>query len=293
MGVRNRSCRDQRHFDFVPVGDNTPYYNLKPTHIAGRSMCLDVEASGTADGTRILQYPCTGNANQQFRLDTFQWGVRLRTSTGRCLSVPGDTQNWNAGIVLRSCSDTALRDSRWQVFERYCRQCVVNYADAHAETGRYNTDFPVFGNDCTNFVSQATAAGGLYMDTNPTHPPLWWWAGDHGDPSWTVAERHYYHSTNALIGQQLATYQALPHPNLTPLIRGDLIYYDWPDVSGGVNHDSVLVGWTDHDEVDEHTSDRYHAWWDLRGYDPNFGATRITAVHILDFAPVLRYNNDT
>lgn len=50
------------NFDFVPTGEARradgayPTYWVKSTHVPSRNQCLDVEASGSADGTRILQY---------------------------------------------------------------------------------------------------------------------------------------------------------------------------------------------------------------------------------------------
>lgn len=273
------------NFDFVPVGDSTPCYYLKPTHVSGRTMCLDVEASGTANGTRILQYPCTGYSNQRFRLQTYFSGVRIRAANGKCIGTLNDSSTWYSGVVLRDCNSWGP-GSTWQVFERYCRMCAANYANSWAND--FSPDFPTYVNDCANFSSQAVAQGGLVMEES------WHESVNFGrSRSWTLVEENYSYFTQPGLGSVWATYpptgSPLNRPNYTPLIWGDIVYYDWGWDPDPVDHTSILSDWTDHDRVDSHSNPRYRVWWDFRDEDANYATTRIIAVHVDDNAPLNRY----
>lgn len=67
------------------------------------------------------------------------------------------------------------------------RSGMVNYARTYAL--RYNATYRTFGNDCTNFVSQAALAGGWGMITGYyTNDDVWWYtSGFLGHQSYTWA----------------------------------------------------------------------------------------------------------
>jgi hypothetical protein len=67
--------------------------------------CLDVANGSTADGTRILQWACTGVAHQswapQLKSDGFE--TLVSKGTGKCIHVESD----NRSVVQRSCDASA------------------------------------------------------------------------------------------------------------------------------------------------------------------------------------------
>lgn len=75
------------------------------------------------------------------------------------------------------------------------------------------------------------------------------------------------------------------------LIYGDLAWYDWGDNNGnpqGYSHVAIEVnyGGTDPDSgwygdlVDEHTNDRYHAYWSLAPYNSRYQYETIQQMNI-------------
>jgi hypothetical protein len=156
-----------------------------------------------------------------------------------------------------------------------------------------------FDEDCTNFVSQAMHSGGgfSYVGGSNRYDDNQWWArwsivnGFDWSLSFTVSNDLYYfllwHSpggypegTASSLSEQEATY--------TPdnVITGDVIFYDW-DSNGSQDHASIQVGWgTDPTSywygnyVDQHTSNRYHAFWSLIPYNSQWPSTTISFMHI-------------
>ena len=66
--------------------------------------CLDVSGGSTADRTQIIQYRCTGAANQQFRIRDVGGGrVEIRTFANKCLDVRGASIEDRADIIQFGC----------------------------------------------------------------------------------------------------------------------------------------------------------------------------------------------
>jgi hypothetical protein len=263
----------------VPVGDGRPSYFLKPQHALSQNLCLDVEGSSTANGTRILQYSCTGNANQKFSWKSYKYGMRVTAIGGKCLDIPGDGTAWGLGVTIWDCVDYS--GSSYQRFEDYCRICASNYADSWALSYNPSYSAALSPNDCQDFVSQAVAAGGMSMNYGGS----WYYAGNYGySTSWNGTAPAYSFFTTPGVGQSVAVYPpGSAKPNFTVLAWGDIVYYNWmndPGYGPPNSHSSVLVGWSDHDYVDSHTEPRYHVWWDLRGINLSYDFTRVELVRI-------------
>jgi glucosylceramidase len=70
--------------------------------------------NGTADGTNMVQQPCTGSSGQIYRFQSAGSGIwRLfHPASGRCVSAAGGGGN-NYVIELRACDSSTLR--QWNV----------------------------------------------------------------------------------------------------------------------------------------------------------------------------------
>jgi len=175
---------------------------------------------------------------------------------------------------------------------------AASYADAHAKS--YNTIYPSYSQDCTNFVSQAMSLGGglpqkaTGTGTYTTSSNYYWYfyaySGGGHSYSWTVAKdlwdfllnktnyAHIESKYNGYIGNHM----------YNTLIKGDLVAYNWGSHDLGVaNHWGMEAGYgTDPssgwvgDYVDTHTSNRYHAYWTLQPYNSDPYSTTIWTVAI-------------
>ena len=136
--------------------------------------------------------------------------------------------------------------------------------------------------DCTNFVSQALAAGGFHQTNGglgtTTHYEEWFYQGSLRSNSWGVApillNFLYVHNPGGIL---TAFWSPNPGNNqLSGTKPGGVVFYDWGWNGGnlGVSHASMVVvangtdpysGWKG-DLVDMHDTDRYHAYWTLEPY---------------------------
>ncbi|MFD9637699.1 ricin-type beta-trefoil lectin domain protein, partial [Streptomyces violascens] len=67
--------------------------------------CMDVSNSGTANGTAVILYPCTGNANQRWTLS----GDDTVRALGKCLTASGS----DAGSAATLSACTGSDAQRW------------------------------------------------------------------------------------------------------------------------------------------------------------------------------------
>lgn len=190
----------------------------------------------------------------------------------------------------------------------YDRNAATSYADRWA-TSR-NSDYPSWWSDCTNFTSQALSAGGYpqvrgdWVVTNDNNWFFWW----NTKPVWWTNSN----SWSAVIDQ--FRFQMWHYPGgwqwgnaLTPsdsdfwhaynyILNGDQLYYNWNNDKNTdhLNHMGVQVnpGFSNYyncnrtcnygDLVDYHTTDRYHALWNLVDVNPNWSTEVIWQIHIDD-----------
>ncbi len=181
----------------------------------------------------------------------------------------------------------------------YGGTAAAQYADTYWSA--YNSTYPSFANkggDCTNFVSQALFAGGLPMRTSPTYS---------GNAAWYMLPNHhkYSYSVSWVNAQDDSIFLSQYLPGVTKVAdvygvqpnqavsdgdaqAGDVVLYDWNN-DGTFDHEGIITasdgttnpdGTVDYDEVDTHTTNRYHAYWTLAQYNTSWATTHIVVYHI-------------
>lgn len=109
---------------------------------------------------------------------------------------------------------------------------AINYADKWTELDEMNPEYPVFDQNCANFVSQAVHEGG-----KPTHPRLWTYSTSLPSlttKGWMNADSNYTymkHYTNSFTS--LA--------DVWDAWQGSLLYVDW-NSNGEIDHTMIVVG---------------------------------------------------
>jgi cell wall-associated NlpC family hydrolase len=167
------------------------------------------------------------------------------------------------------------------VTPRWTVNKAATYADRYAR--RRDPAYRSWGDDCTNFVSQAMRAGGRpFTDLGGGGSAAWWYAKSTQSSSWINANNlnDYFADHHATREGRWGPGQDTRSRTPSTMWRGDVIFYDW---SGGlgVNHAAMQAlgnakdptsGWRG-TVVDEHTSDRYHAFWSLYPYNSQASTT--------------------
>jgi Putative amidase domain len=184
----------------------------------------------------------------------------------------------------------------------YSGASAASYAEKWVSP--YNGLYNAFGNDCTNFVTQAMVNGGFpvtrgyytnsnlfFNDTLSNFQNLYVSDGRSESVTATVAQNLYNYLMTYGKGSFVGQYNALNNgsaPSYLPsgMVNGDILLYDWTS-SGTFNHASMQVTTgTDPNSgfigtlVDQHTSDRKHAFWSLKPYNSNWQYTNIAFIHI-------------
>src|SRR6187402_1918004 len=81
--------------------------------LAGTSKCLDVNAAGSADGTKSQSWACNGSAAQSFRVEAVGSNYRIvGTSSGKCVDVAAAGTADGTKIQLWSCNGTSAQTFR-------------------------------------------------------------------------------------------------------------------------------------------------------------------------------------
>jgi hypothetical protein len=192
------------------------------------------------------------------------------------------------GAFLLSTAPVALAYSPTNAAS-YANQWV---RDSEEGGALRNPDYPNFGNDCANFVSQALFAGGYDMQ------------GFDGDTTkyvnWYIYKENFLnwkHSMSWGSASNLLNFLYYDGPGGSPLAHktpaqgtsgfhqsggatGDVIFYDW-GLGEGISHVAIQVGYGIDNQapawegslVDYHTTDREKAFWSLRPHNANRAAT--------------------
>lgn len=161
------------------------------------------------------------------------------------------------------------------------------YADQYWSA--YNPQWPSYANsggDCTNFVSQALYAGGLAMRPAPPYSGTAAWYMTGGPTTWNPSTTWINAQDNStFLGSSLPAAKVASYSGVAPgalvaskASQGDVVSYDW-DNDGGVDHQAIVVT-ADGQYVDAHTNNRYHAYWTLAQYNPQWQTTVMTVYHI-------------
>jgi hypothetical protein len=176
-------------------------------------------------------------------------------------------------------------------------------AAAYADywVGNFNGAYPRFSNDCTNFVSQAVHAGGYPFrnyNADPGGTESWWMYNISGGTwNWSVSwiNAPTYYSFLALdypggIREGSAPGSSTNYYTPNSVVTGDVLFYDWGQ-GEGISHAAMQVGigtdpnlypnqvWYGN-YVDEHTTNRGHAFWSLKPYNAFWATTTIYFMHI-------------
>lgn len=177
----------------------------------------------------------------------------------------------------------------------YDGSTAAGYADRYSLNPNSGS-YPVFDDDCTNFVSQAVNYGGYSMvgdGQSPTDDHNWYMdpcpicGGYTWSNAWSVASWYYgFLGLDYPGGWNWGTASGTSTNSSSGLNVGDVLFFDW-DNDGGIDHAAILVGnGTDPDSgwsgdlADEHTTNRYHAFWSLCPYNSMANSTVITLEHI-------------
>ncbi|MCB9289518.1 MAG: ricin-type beta-trefoil lectin domain protein [Lewinellaceae bacterium] len=79
-------------------------YDLGPIKFAyNTNKCIDDYGSGTSNGNNIQTYSCTGNANQQWVLNTSDRTIHSMVDFGKCLDLSSGNTSNGANIQLWDC----------------------------------------------------------------------------------------------------------------------------------------------------------------------------------------------
>ena len=79
------------------------------------NLCLDIYSSSQSDGGKLIQWPCTGSANQQFRLQGVSTGIyKVQAKhSNKCVEIKRSIQSNSALVQQWSCSNAA--NQQWKV----------------------------------------------------------------------------------------------------------------------------------------------------------------------------------
>lgn len=156
----------------------------------------------------------------------------------------------------------------------------------------YNLGWPVYGSDCTNFVSQAVWSGGYPMDYSANNP---WYAyynaGWHTSLSWSIVQNNRgFYLTDLPGGYVVNSFYVVKTASISG-VQGDIIYYAWyGDTSLATNSYEAIITVTNGRAtstadtgalVDAHTNPRYHEYWTLYYWNTDWWRTYYEVVHIL------------
>lgn len=115
----------------------------------------------------------------------------------------------------------------------YDREAAVAYANRWWND--YNPEFPKFGVDCTNYISQCLLAGGAPMRGFPNREQGWWIKDGNWSFSWSVSHSLRWYLAGSDRG--LTAKQAGSAGELAP---GDVISYDF-EGDGVFNHTTIVT----------------------------------------------------
>ncbi|HVX70415.1 MAG TPA: amidase domain-containing protein [Mycobacteriales bacterium] len=223
------------------------------------------------------------------------WPVEMRGGTMRSIRRARDLRKAALVSLVAMAAVCPPVVPSAQAVTGYAPANAAAYADKWAKNANTGT-YIAYSDDCTNFVSQALKAGGYkqvgsfsasgWPDTSTAH----WWVYLPSAPSpiqynsntWSVATelRNFLLHTGKPPIKPVGSVPGSTTRQLSGIKQGDLLWYDWNNT--GVSHVTIQVGnGTDPDKgyvgnyIDEHTSNRYHAFWSLYPYNSQWKTTKI------------------
>lgn len=148
----------------------------------------------------------------------------------------------------------------------YNRAAAVDYANRWWNS--HNPAFPVFNDDCTNYISQCLYAGGAPMRGYPNTHDGWWIRGNKWSLSWATT-----HSLRWYLGGSKRGLTATQVARPEQLQLGDVILYDFQG-NGRWDHATIVTAKTQDGMplVNAHTNNSRYRNWEYRNsgaYTPN------------------------
>lgn len=158
----------------------------------------------------------------------------------------------------------------------YNRFNAIKYAETWWDG--HNKEYPLYANDCTNFISQCLRAGGFKMTGMPKNAVGWWYKNySSSSYSWRVAHalRKYLPRAQGIKAEEVGDQKELT--------LGDLILYDF-EGDGRWNHCTIVVAKDENGEplVNAHTQNsrkRYWSYYDSTAYTDNI---KYKFFHLID-----------
>lgn len=139
----------------------------------------------------------------------------------------------------------------------YDRRAAVQYADKWWNSN--NPAYPVFDDDCTNYISQCLHAGGAPMWGYPNREKGWWIGGGTWSLSWSTAHSLRWYlagSEKGMTATQVASAELLD--------LGDVIAYDFQN-DGRFDHSAIVTAKIGNTPlVNAHTYNTRHRHWDYK-----------------------------
>lgn len=190
------------------------------------------------------------------------------------ISIPIPKDIINFEIEEDENSGSELSVERNNVYNRFN---AVKYAETWWDG--HNREYPLYANDCTNFISQCLRAGGVKMNGMPKPGTGWWYKNYSASSySWRVA-----HALRRYLPGSKTGIKAEEVPNQKQLSLGDIILYDF-EGDGVWNHCTIVVAKDENGEplVNAHTVNsrkRYWSYYDSSAFTDNI---KYKFFHIID-----------
>lgn len=168
----------------------------------------------------------------------------------------------------RAAASTASVPGSRAVVRTKVSNYALQWSNNSQHNGLRNPYYREFGNDCTNFVSQAVYAGGWYMD-NPYYYGQWYYSDSYVPPAWSVTDNF----VNYAVASGRATRLSLASAAL-----GDILIFDNTPY-GDVDHLGVITGiGKDGILYSAHTSERHN--YPLNKVKADHPSMKVTTLHL-------------
>lgn len=180
-------------------------------------------------------------------------------------------------IELDELDDIVIENEGTERNYQYNRFNAIKYAETWWDG--HNTEYPLYANDCTNFISQCLRAGGKKMVGMPKLGSGWWYKNyTSSSYSWRVS-----HALRKYLPNSPTGIKAIEVAHQTELSLGDIIIYDF-EGDGVWNHCTIVVAKDQNGEplVNAHTQNsrkRYWSYYDSSAFTENI---KYKFFHIID-----------
>lgn len=102
-GLREASCADPASTGSPVLHEGAWDDAFRPLRSAATGTCVDAYGAGSANGTEVGGWDCSGARNQQWWFDGQRGSLHTALTHDRCVDVPGGTYAAGAAVVLWDC----------------------------------------------------------------------------------------------------------------------------------------------------------------------------------------------